>query len=61
MVPAPHTNHHVLMMRHLLDQALQLHVKPTYTAVISLLQKVIVLLLVFTYVLVLCVFTGCRL
>ena len=42
MVPAPHTNHHVLMMRHLLDHALQLHVKPTYTAVISLLQKVIV-------------------
>ena len=55
MVPAPHTNHHVLMMRHLLDHALQLHVKPTYTAVISLLQKVIVcvlllLLLVFTCV-----------
>ena len=37
---APITNHHVSLMRSLVEVAMQLRMGPTYTNVISLLQKV---------------------
>ena len=39
-VPAPMGNHHVTLMRSLVEVAIQLRMGPTYTNVISLLQKV---------------------
>ena len=39
-VPAPITNHHVGMMRSLVEVAMQLRMGPSYTNVITLLQKV---------------------